>query len=70
MVWSGITSHWEENGYVESFNACMRDGVLFMSLAHARVEIAAWMEDYNRERPHLLLGYGAPAAFAAQLHKQ
>ena len=34
----------------------MRDELLnetlFMSLAHARVEIAAWAADYNRERPH------------------
>ncbi len=45
-----------QNGYVESFNGRMRDELLnetlFMSLAHARVEIAAWVEDYNRERPH------------------
>lgn len=41
-----------------------------MSLAHARVEIAAWVEDYNRERPHSFLGYNAPAAFAAELDKQ
>ncbi|WP_156416671.1 MULTISPECIES: IS3 family transposase [unclassified Sphingopyxis] len=63
-----------QNGYVESFNGRMRDELLnetlFMSLAHARVEIAAWVEDYNRERPHSSLGYRAPAAFAAELDKQ
>ena len=41
-----------QNGYVESFNGRMRDELLnetlFLSLAHARVEIAAWVEDYNR----------------------
>ena len=46
----------KQNGYVESFNGRMRDELLnetlFLSLAHARVEIAAWVEDYNRERPH------------------
>ncbi|MGE3745805.1 MAG: IS3 family transposase [Sphingomonadaceae bacterium] len=63
-----------QNGYVESFNGRMRDELLnetlFMSLAHARVEIAAWVEDYNRERPHSSLGYATPAAFAAELDKQ
>jgi hypothetical protein len=43
---------------------------LFLSLAHARVEIAAWTEDYNRERPHSSLGYETPAAFAAGLDRQ
>lgn len=36
-------------GYVESFSGRMRDELLnetlFMSMAHARVEIAAWVED-------------------------
>ncbi|WBX84126.1 IS3 family transposase [Sphingosinicella microcystinivorans] len=63
-----------QNGYVESFNGRMRDELLnetlFMSLAHARVEIAAWVDDYNRERPHSSLGYATPAAFAAELDKQ
>jgi transposase InsO family protein len=63
-----------QNGYVESFNGRMRDELLnetlFMSLAHARVEIAAWVEDCNRERPHSALGYATTAAFAAELDKQ
>ncbi|MBO6776441.1 MAG: IS3 family transposase [Marinibacterium sp.] len=63
-----------QNGYVESFNGRMRDELLnetlFMSLTHARVEIAAWVDDYNRERPHSSLGYATPAAFAAELDKQ
>lgn len=63
-----------QNGYVESFNGRMRDELLnetlFLSMAHARVEIAAWVEDYNRERPHSSLGYQTPAAFAAELDKQ
>ncbi len=63
-----------QNGYVESFNGRMRDELinetLFMSLAHARVEIAAWVDDYNRERPYSALGYATPAAFAAELDKQ
>lgn len=63
-----------QNGYVESFNGRMRDELLnetlFLSLAHARVEIAAWVEDYNRERPHSSLGYETPAAYAAELERQ
>ena len=63
-----------QNGYVESFNGRMRDELLnetlFMRLAHARVEIAVWVEDYNRERPHSSLDYEIPAAFAAKLNKQ
>jgi transposase InsO family protein len=46
-----------ENGYVESFNGRMcgepLNETLFLSMAHARVEIATCVEDYNRERPHL-----------------
>ncbi|PHP19180.1 IS3 family transposase [Sphingobium sp. IP1] len=63
-----------QNGYVESFNGRMRDELLnetlFLSLDHARVAIAAWADDYNRERPHSALGYETPAAFAAELDKQ
>ncbi len=43
---------------------------LFISLAHARVEIAAWVKDYNRQRPHSSLGFLVPAAFVAELDKQ
>ena len=63
-----------QNGYVESFNGRMRDELLnetlFLSMAHARVEIAAWVEDYNRKRPHSSLGYVTPTAFAGELDKQ
>ena len=63
-----------QNGFVESFNGRMRDELLnetlFLSLEHARAEIAAWTKDYNQERPHSSLGYETPAAFAAELHKQ
>ena len=63
-----------QNGFCESLNGRMRDELLnetlFLSLAHARVEIAAWVEDYNRVRPLSSLGYATPAAFAAELNKQ
>ena len=63
-----------QNGYVESFNGRMRDELLnetlFLGLDHARAAIAAWVVDYNQERPHSALGYETPAAFAAELNKQ
>ena len=55
-------------------NGRMRDELLnetlFASIAHAREKIAAWVDDYNVERPHSSLGYATPAAFAAELEKQ
>jgi putative transposase len=60
-----------QNAYVESFNGRMRDELLnetlFFGLDHARTELAAWVADYNGERPHSALGYLAPTAFAAKL---
>jgi transposase InsO family protein len=61
-------SPWE-NGYVESFNARLRDELLerevFTSLLEARVLIEDWRVEYNERRPHSALGYVTPAAFAA-----
>lgn len=83
LAWCGeISVEWHyiapgrpmQNGYVESFNGHMRDErlneTLFHSMAHVRVEISAWVEDYNRERPHSSLENETPAAFAAKLDKQ
>ena len=77
---SGVESHYiapgrpMQNGFCESISGRMRDEphneTLFMSRAHAQVAIAAWVEDYNWERPHSSLGYATPAAFAVQLDKQ
>ena len=62
----------KQNGFVERFNGRMRDEflneTLFRSLAHARDLIAAWITDYNTERPHSALGYQTPAGFALQLN--
>lgn len=57
------------------FNARMRDDLLinetlFLSLAHARVEIATWVADYNRERRHSSLGYETLRAYAAEMDRQ
>lgn len=60
-----------QNGFVESFNGRMRDELLnetmFRNLAHARVVIAAWVTDYNTERPHSALGYQTPVDYARTL---
>src|SRR4051794_17764879 len=67
-------SPWE-NGFVESFNARLRDelldGEIFYSLQEAKVVIESWRRHYNTKRPHATLGYKLPApevfvpAFAA-----
>ena len=67
-------SPWE-NGFIERFNARLRDelldGEIFYSLKEARVVIESWRPYYNTERPHGSLGYKPPApevfipAFAA-----
>ena len=63
------------NGYVESFNARLRDellnGEIFYSLREAQVVIESWRRHYNGVRPHASLGSKPPApevfvpAFAA-----
>ena len=67
-------SPWE-NGYVESFNARLRDelldGEIFYTLQEAKIVIESWRRHYNAIRPHQSLGYKPPApevfvpAFAA-----
>ena len=57
-------SPWE-NGFVESFDARLRDelldGEIFYSLREAQVVIESWRRHYNAVRPHASLGYRAPA---------
>ena len=61
-------SPWE-NGYIESFNGKLRDecldGELFLCLAEARYIVERWRLDYNHHRPHSMLDWMTPAAFAA-----
>ena len=61
-------SPWE-NAYVESFNGKLRDELLdrelFLSLEEAKYVAERWRLDYNHHRPHILLGWMTPAAFAA-----
>jgi len=57
-------SPWE-NGYIESFNARLRDellnGEIFYSLREAQIVIESWRRHYNAVRPHASLGYKPPA---------
>ncbi len=59
-----------QNAFVESFNGRLRDEclneTLFTSLAHARVELIAWRDDYNQTRPHSSLNGLTPNEYAAQ----
>lgn len=57
-------SPWQ-NGYVESFDAKLRDepldGEIFYSLKEAEILIEAWRRHYNTVRPHSALGWMPPA---------
>ena len=57
-------SPWE-NGYIESFNARLRDellnGEIFYTLREAQIIIESWRRHYNAIRPHASLGYKPPA---------
>lgn len=66
-------SPWE-NGYVESFNARLRDellnGEIFYTLKEAQILIEQWRIHYNTIRPHSALGYRSPAYGANINNKQ
>ncbi|GAA4522196.1 hypothetical protein GCM10023174_02000 [Chelativorans composti] len=57
-------SPWE-NGYIESFNARLRDelldGEIFYTLKEARIIVESWRRHYKTVRPHGSLGYKPPA---------
>jgi len=57
-------SPWE-NGFIESFNARLRDelldGEIFYTLREAQIDIESWRRYYNTVRPHASIGYRAPA---------
>jgi hypothetical protein len=57
-------SPWE-NGFIESFNARLRDellnGEIFYTLKEAQIDVESWRRHYNAVRPHASLGYKPPA---------
>lgn len=54
-----------KNGYVESFNARLRDellnGEIFHPLKEAQIIVEAWCRHHNTKRPHSAHGYKPPA---------
>lgn len=60
-----------QNGFVESFNGRIRDKPLdetmFRNLAHAKVVISAWADDYSTEHPHSSLNYQTSADYELTL---
>jgi len=60
-------SPWQ-NGFIESFNARLREECLnreqLWTLTEARVVIEDWRRKYNNIRPHRSLGYITPLEFA------
>ncbi len=65
-------SPWD-NGYIESFNARLRDellnGEIFDTLLEAKVLIERWRVHYNQVRPHSALN-GRPPAPETLLHRK
>ncbi len=53
-----------DKGHIESFRGRMRDEVLKMEVwtdaESARVKILEWIEEYNRLKPHSMLGNRTP----------
>lgn len=63
-----------QNAFIESFNGRLRDeflnDTLFTSLAHARVALKEWRDDYNTRRVHSRIGWLTPAVYASQFGPQ
>ena len=63
-----------QNAFIESFNGRLRDEflneTLFTTLREARAGLAAWKEDYNKERPHSALGNIPPVEFAEKIRME
>ena len=57
-----------DNAFIKSFNRHLRQKCLsenwFLSLEDAREKAGIWRKDYDRERPHGVLGNLAPRELA------
>lgn len=64
----------QQNGFIESFNASLRDECLneeiFLSLDDAVAKLGEWRHDYNTGRPHGSLGDVTPAEFVVRHHEE
>ncbi|MFC2043393.1 transposase [Chloroflexota bacterium] len=69
MIYISPSSPWE-NAYIESFIGKFRkecvDRYVFHTLEEIMNIIEDWRCEYNHYRPHSVLGYLPPSAFAAQ----
>jgi len=67
-----LTGSLGRNGYIESFNARLRDellnGEIFYTLREAQIVIESWRRHYNTIRPHASIGYKPPAPECLCLH--
>jgi len=68
-LWSvGKPGKPQQNAFIESFNARLRDELLnetlFSSLDQARAALAVWKQGDNHARPHSALGNITPKEFA------
>ena len=65
-----------DNAAVESFNSTLEHELLsrvqFATRAEARTTVAAWIDDYNRQRRHSSIAMMAPVNFEHQdqAHRQ
>jgi putative transposase len=61
-----------ENGFIERFNRSYREAVLdmylFRTLDEVREQTAAWLKEYNEERPHEALGNLTPREYLLANH--
>jgi putative transposase len=60
-----------QNGYIESFNARLREECMsvswFASLEHAQSTFDEWVRDYNEVRPHSSLANLAALQYIARV---
>lgn len=59
----------QQNAIIERFNKTYREDILdahlFFSQEQVKQLTAAWIEDYNSERPHEALNFKTPAEYEA-----
>jgi putative transposase len=63
-----------DNAVIESWHSTvefeLRRLEQFATKAQARVRVAAWIEDYNRDRRHSALGMRSPLNYECALREQ
>jgi transposase InsO family protein len=63
-----------DNAVIESWHSTLefelRRLEQFATKAQARARVAAWIEEYNRDRRHSALGMGSPLDYERALREQ